>query len=603
MKHLKIYPSEHKIIQGKRPRILDIPIASIDKTIEPLSVDFMPEKGFMENKEKNIAPYAEFSSGTDIFFDKYDDVADVKLELKDNKYVYTLKDTIEFVPTKFSVSATVKKNIAYNGFQKYNINVTVDDLSNWNDLVSIFGDAYKRGICPPNIRINNGSTKKSSIATGSIKDTDIMMIKSKDGIHYTSGAEINITEMLKNHTNLWISIEDADKLSKLFVQNNGSKIVTNRFKILYSGGIKYNSSNNFSLLKNIKYDDICNIIRFNGSYEIIEPYIEDNPVILLHMDGYGYIILSDAGIFKNLADNAKIIYDMMTYVYFNSYIETKYTSSWITDEKIDFIGTPSVVLNRSHNNINLCDMVNDVAPDVKSFFILNKINISEDYVKKVFFLEKDADNNLYFAKYSSNDIIDPEKPNEYKSLLTTKGTIMYYNYSGIKQKESLIKTDGIINKETNKNYLNIQPFSSSKYRLNLKQNVLLEIPKIGTVYNVLATPINENGESDISLVRRADGFDEPFVKIGEVSVSYTDLKRCNDLRVSGGGLPENMLDDYEMMDISNLYGRIIRRGTSLIIKLPDFYRKYDSYIREAINKYKNASTYIVICYGDKMFKQ
>ena len=56
------------------------------------------------------------------------------------------------------------------------------------------------------------------------------------------------------------------------------------------------------------------------------------------MDGYGYIILSDAGIFKNLADNAKIIYDMMTYVYFNSYIETKYTSSWITDEKIDFIG-------------------------------------------------------------------------------------------------------------------------------------------------------------------------------------------------------------------------------------------------------------------------
>ena len=60
MKHLKIYPSEHKIIQGKRPRILDIPIASIDKTIEPLSVDFIPEKGFMENKEKNIAPYAEF---------------------------------------------------------------------------------------------------------------------------------------------------------------------------------------------------------------------------------------------------------------------------------------------------------------------------------------------------------------------------------------------------------------------------------------------------------------------------------------------------------------------------------------------------------------
>ena len=59
-----------------------------------------------------------------------------------------------------------------------------------------------------------------------------------------------------------------------------------------------------------------------------------------------------------------------------------------------------------------------------------------------------------------------------------------------------------------------------------------------------------------------------------------------------------MPDDFDMLDISNLYGRLIRRGTSLIIRLPKVYEKYDKYIRDAVNKYKNASTYIVLKYSD-----
>lgn len=593
---MKIYPSNHDLLQEKMPRILDIPLAQIDKNIKVSDINFTPSDDFRKSIDKSISPYDTFDSGDYIFFDNNNNISDIKLELKDNKYIYNPGNTTEFIPSSFSMNATVKKNMVYNGFQKYNINVTVDNLDNWPNMISIFGDAYKRGVCPSNIEINGGSTEKSSLASGSIDDTDILFIKSKDGNVYSDGTEIPITDLLKKHVNMWLAIEDTSL--KIFAQNNGSSKITNRFKTLYTGEIQYNSSNNYSLLNGLGFNELSDIVKYNGNYSVIEPYVEDNPVVILHMDGYGFVVVSDAGFFNNLSDNAKIIYDVMAYVYFNAYIDTIEKTSWITNESIDFIGRPSIVLNRNHDVLNLDKMVNEVESDIQSFYTLCRVNINSNYTKKVFFIEKDSSNNLYFGKFNSSGDTDPEKPNGYKSLLTTKNTIMYYDCAGIKQKESLISAQGIINDDTKKNYININPFYSSKNRLRISENKLIEIPQIGIVYNILATEIKENNESDIEIKRRSDGVDDGFIKIGEAIVEYTDLKICNDIRITGGGLPENMPDDFDMLDISNLYGRLIRRGTSLIIKLPKVYEKYDKYIRDAVNKYKNASTYIVLKYSD-----
>lgn len=593
---MKIYPSNHDLLQEKMPRILDIPLAQIDKNIKVSDINFTPSDDFRKNIDKSISPYDTFDSGDYIFFDNNNNISDIKLELKDNKYIYNPGNTTEFIPSSFSMNATVKKNMVYNGFQKYNINVTVDNLDNWPNMISIFGDAYKRGVCPSNIEINGGSTEKSSLASGSIDDTDILFIKSKDGNVYSDGTEIPITDLLKKHVNMWLAIEDTSL--KIFAQNNGSSKITNRFKTLYTGEIQYNSSNNYSLLNGLGFNELSDIVKYNGNYSVIEPYVEDNPVVILHMDGYGFVVVSDAGFFNNLSDNAKIIYDVMAYVYFNTYIDTIEKTSWITNESIDFIGRPSIVLNKNHSVLNLDKMVDEVESDIQSFYTLCRVNINSNYTKKVFFIEKDSNNNLYFGKFNSSGDTDPEKPNGYKSLLTTKNTIMYYDCAGIKQKESLISAQGIINDDTKKNYININPFYSSKNRLRISENKLIEIPQIGIVYNILATEIKENNESDIKIKRRSDGVDDGFIKIGEAIVEYTDLKICNDIRITGGGLPENMPDDFDMLDISNLYGRLIRRGTSLIIKLPKVYEKYDKYIRDAVNKYKNASTCIVLKYSD-----
>lgn len=362
------------------PRILDIPLAQIDKNIKVSDINFTPSDDFRKSIDKSISPYDTFDSGDYIFFDNNNNISDVKLELKDNKYIYNPGNTTEFIPSSFSMNATVKKNMVYNGFQKYNINVTVDNLDNWPNMISIFGDAYKRGVCPSNIEINSGSTEKSSLASGSIDDTDILFIKSKDGNVYSDGTDIPITDLLKKHVNIWLAIEDTNL--KIFAQNNGSSKITNRFKTLYTGEIQYNSSNNYSLLNGLGFNELSDIVKYNGNYSVIEPYVEDNPVVILHMDGYGFVIVSDAGFFNNLSDNAKIIYDVMTYVYFNTYIDTLEKTSWITNESIDFIGRPSIVLNRNHAVLNLDKMVNEIESDIQSFYTLCRVNINSNYPKR-----------------------------------------------------------------------------------------------------------------------------------------------------------------------------------------------------------------------------
>ena len=108
---MKIYPSNHDLLQEKMPRILDIPLAQIDKNIKVSDINFTPSDDFRKNIDKSISPYDTFDSGDYIFFDDNNNISDIKLELKDNKYIYNPGNTTEFIPSSFSMNATVKKNI------------------------------------------------------------------------------------------------------------------------------------------------------------------------------------------------------------------------------------------------------------------------------------------------------------------------------------------------------------------------------------------------------------------------------------------------------------------------------------------------------------
>ena len=137
------------------------------------------------------------------------------------------------------------------------------------------------------------------------------------------------------------------------------------------------------------------------------------------------------------------------------------------------------------------------------------------------------------------------------------------------------------------------------YQKGLLNEVILNIPDLSEVYYLLVLPINEDKKSTVRLVPRKSYKYTGEIILGEIRVILTTKRICSDTRISGGGLPEILPNNYDLLDIGNLYGRLFRAGTSLIIKLPAYLKQYDSYIRDAIEQWKNATTYIAIYYNEQ----
>ena len=238
---MKIYPSPHLVLSTKKPSFTHIPLAHTEIELIPDSVEFMPQsEDFILDRKQPINPYDTFSNGTDLLFNSNGEIEEVELSFINGKYIYKPNNIVEFSPGEFSVYATIQKNISYMLTDKYNINITVDDLSNWNDLISLFGNASARSICPPNIKINNESMDVSVLASGSFDNTDFYLIKSPDGRKYSTDLLIDFDEILDKHTNIWLSIDSKNnELDNIFdTLSNPCESTSPLSKIVYKDKIK-----------------------------------------------------------------------------------------------------------------------------------------------------------------------------------------------------------------------------------------------------------------------------------------------------------------------------------------------------------------------------
>ena len=71
------------------------------------------------------------------------------------------------------------------------------------------------------------------------------------------------------------------------------------------------------------------------------------------------------------------------------------------------------------------------------------------------------------------------------------------------------------------------------------------------------------------------------------------------MRQLGGGLVEDVEDNYNLMDIGHINGRPYRKTGTLVFTLPTRYKEYEDIILKAINKYISASDMPVILFEDK----
>ena len=72
-----------------------------------------------------------------------------------------------------------------------------------------------------------------------------------------------------------------------------------------------------------------------------------------------------------------------------------------------------------------------------------------------------------------------------------------------------------------------------------------------------------------------------------------------DMRIRGGGLPEDMPDNFNLLDIGHIYGRPYRKANTLVFTLPKKYEIYKDEILKAIDKYKVAEDYVAIFFEDQ----
>jgi len=583
---MKIYPSNHVFKQSKDVKMNTIPLGYIEKQMVPTNIVVEKSTNFMSNSIVKLSPYDAFDTDDFLLFDNDRKITKANFKFRNHKYIYEPEGSVEFTPEEFSVSALIKKNMIYNTAVNYDLKIAVSNIQEWPNLMSIFGDAPIRGICPANISVNGMSTQDSSLINGSIDESDFVFISTPDGVHYHDNTNINFDEILNGHANIWLSVTNDQKM--FFPLRTKSYMSSFKRPKLYNSDYEFTEKNyNYRVATHMELPEYLNKLILVNSILANGP---ESPIIILEKLNGGYIIISRSTLFDNLSDNAHFIYEVLMQIYLISYMKSATTTLWITDVPVDYIQNLQRPFGKTHKAVNIDDLLD------KSISEFSGYNIMDIFVDNPYVMYERMDNNgnLHFKKLSGR--VDPKKSKTDVSIYTTRNTVILYKTNTLQKIEDSVRIDTSINDQKNRFAVTVNPFCSSSYRLCLTKPVKLIIPDITKEYSIVALPVDADGESKLMLTDRAEDVPDSAVHIAQVRVIGENEERCVDIRQRGGGLPEREADDYDMMDIGNLYGRPYRIGTSLIVKLPRRLEQYDEKIQSSIEQYKNAGDLVTVLY-------
>ena len=229
-----------------------------------------------------------------------------------------------------------------------------------------------------------------------------------------------------------------------------------------------------------------------------------------------------------------------------------------------------------------------------------------------------SNNRLVFHLNDNPDYVatsvyqEPQKPTGWKSIYYN-GKIYY-----LEQIHYLMETNvGKNQDEENKLFLiengvdlivRLYPFKSSKYGLNITKDIRLIIPFIETTVRGVERVKNESYTVLMDLKSKTLDFcyeseyqeseDKVYIAIVTIEEVKSD-QYLTDMRLKGGGLPEDMPDNFNLLDIGHIYGRPYRQANTLVITLPKKYEPYKKEILNIVEKYKVAEDYTILFFEDE----
>ena len=594
---MKIYAPKHDIKETQSVNLKDIPLAFVNTEDSEYSVDIKLNPEFAHDVKNRIRPYDVFMDDNPYFFKENGELLqNVQLKRRNNQYIYEPKSMTEYdlktESSRFGCSVLIKRAMKYKNSQKYDIKIGVAEESGnldfSNKLISIFGDANKRGKCPANIMVNGGNTLPQSLIANAMEDNDFFLTHSSDGkniVKNGSPAALNIDGLLEKHVNLWLSV---DSFGQLLQTSNKKKIVPQEFTAA-------------QLYTKKAYDiDPSHTYEFDISRE--HPYFPKSKyryfllhpaVLVMEKIDHGFIIVTPSALlnnFDNMKSNASLIYEVLMNIFMQSYYESAEVTSWITDEPVDYIAGQENKNNARHKVINLSKMIAD--SQAGNDYSIVKVNSTNQHV---IFGGLTADRNLLFYKISSKT--DIPKAEDEISYLTTKQTVVNYTPEDIYTSESRAVIDYEI---TNNNvHVTLHPFHSSKHRICFLKDRTFRLDSKTQSYCLCTQESSPQIQNTIRLVdkRSYDQQPELFgICIATVKVVTKPAVKTYDIRIDGGGLPKDYPDDYNMVDIGHIDGRPYRLGGTMIIRLPKALKEHEDKIRFALKQHIAAGTYPVLIF-------
>lgn len=616
---MKIYPSKHNIIQTDEINLnTDIPLGYINTDSKDYVLTIIDS---LKGEEITpVIPYTNFSTYNLALFkpnnknellnsEKFYKIDHASLIQRTvTGYQYIPLNSLSFSPETFDYEIIVKKKLQYNSQRTYNLKVgCIDDVNNTylsENLIKVFGDASSRGICPTNIWINNKDLSVNSLTDGLIKDLDFVFIASTDGKSYKkynidNGVYENVMdinkEFLSNQTNVWFSVDNFP-----ITLTNNEIIISNPITFK-SFSINTKSFDQSSITKTLFVVD-------NETQEEINLHLickDKTCVIIKEYKNKGFVIYSPKDFFINIDKNIKLLYEVLFYIYKNSYLKSEKINQWITDTIPDYVITNNKIttIDKFSTAKSIYEIFN-MSKDELDFakIIINKENVFMKgiYNDHILFEKKYKDS---FSKYS-----DPGKPNSNMiSIYTPQKQIIYFDeiiYSIVDNIESKFKYERV----NNTFVLRLNNYKNTYYGINIGNDTTnnIVIPLIETV-DYKQTPINNtnfcicykdnllNYCKESAYTPEANG-----VCLLKINITKTDITPdIYDMRRRGGGLPKEYKDDYNLLDIGHIYGLAYRKAGTIVITLPTRLKPYEDIIKKVVNKHIVSEKYPVILFEDK----
>lgn len=615
---MKIYPSKHKIKAVPTSKVdtsLNIPLAYVDIDYTKYDIRKIIDPRFSTNQKTIIYPEQKFDNKDFLVFNEFEEEVNKNnlFTYTNNQYMFYPNNTVKFSPRYFLWRATVKKNFQYNISNTYDIKIGCKNNNTLagNITTALMNPSERGMLVYENIKINSNDKTYDSFSTMNDADADIMFIKTHNCKHYDveNTSPINIDAFLNNHTNVWMGCEDALAFNDSFKMLIASEpTMFNIASPMVAEGAGIVSSYYFDI--NMVSTDTDVIVHNIFDTDLV-------PALILEYENKGFVVISSYTILDNPLEYEAFLYEVMMYIYCNSYASTDFVEDWITYKVPDYevtngIYTIKTSFTSKHSissELGINDSFNLVHMSIKDSTTTRVLQPADEVIPNTGSIVCIGQNNgkpIFATDGTLSGYTEPNKPIGWKSIFYN-GSIYYIDKLYYLLEQDI--TNKIMMTETETDLIvKLFGFKSSSLNINKQSDTTLKISFIKTdgelvqrVRDAEYTIYYNTITSNIAFCFAEDykESDDRF-KLFNIIVQQTDdAITMYDMRQLGGGLAEEEPDDFELVDIGHINGRPYRKAGALVLTMPTKYKPYESYIQKVLDKYKTAEDYIAVFFEDK----